>query len=78
MQIFPVQYTECFSAENNKCPRYDTNHSGGEFHVMLKLWEIRGTHSLLSLKGILCPGVVALDRVISMGEIELNRVTEFF
>ena len=37
---------------------------------MLEIWEIRCL--LPSLLGPLWPGVVAPDRVISMGQIELN------
>ena len=39
---------------------------------MLEVWGIWGTPSLLSLSGQLWPGVVAPDRVLSMGGIELN------
>ena len=38
--------------------------------VMLELWRIRSTPSFLSLQGPLCSGVVAPDRVLSMGQIE--------
>ena len=41
---------------------------------MLELWEMWSTSSLPSLPGLLCPRVVALDRVLSMGQIELNCV----
>ena len=41
---------------------------------MLELWEIRSTLSLPSLTGPLIPGVVAYDKVLSMGQIELNCV----
>ena len=36
----------------NKCPVYDTKQSDGEAPVMLELWEIRSTSSLLLLP---CP-----------------------
>ena len=39
---------------------------------MQELWEMRSTPSLPSLPGPLWPRVVAPDRVISMGQIELN------
>ena len=39
---------------------------------ILKLWGMWITPSLLSLPGPLWPGVVAPDRVLSMGEIKLN------
>ena len=41
---------------------------------MLELWEIRSTPSLPLLPGPLWPGVVAPDRVPSMGQIVLNCV----
>ena len=39
---------------------------------MLEIWLMRSTPSLASLPGSLLPGVVAPDRVLSMGQIELN------
>ena len=39
---------------------------------MLELWGMRNTPSLPSLPGPLWAGVVAPDRVVSMGQIELN------
>ena len=41
---------------------------------MLELWEMRSIPSLPSLPGPLWPEVVAPDRVLSMGQIELNCV----
>ena len=41
---------------------------------MLELWGMQSTPSLPSLPGPLWPGVVALDRVLSMSQIELNCV----
>ena len=41
---------------------------------MLELWEMRSTPSLPSLPGPLWPGVVALARVLSLGQIEQNWV----
>ena len=73
-----VEYTDCFFAEGktstNECPGYDTKQSDGEVPVMQDFWGIQSTHSLLSLPGPHWPGVVAPDRVISMGLIELNCV----
>ena len=40
---------------------------------MLELWGMRSTPSLPSLRSPLWPEVVAPDRVLSMGQIELNR-----
>ena len=41
---------------------------------MLELWGMRSTLSLPWLPGLLWYGVVAYDRVLSMGQIELNGV----
>ena len=43
----------------------------GEAPVMLELWGMQSTPSLPLLPGILWPTVVAPDRVLSMGQIEL-------
>ena len=55
----------------NECPAYDTKQSDAEVPVMLKFWEMQSTPSLPLLLGPLWPEVVALDRVLSMGQIEL-------
>ena len=49
----------------NECPREDTKQSDGKFPGM------QSTFSLPSLPGPLWPGVVATDRILSMGQIEL-------
>ena len=41
---------------------------------MLELWKMQSTPALPSLSGSRWPGVVAPDRVLSMGQIELNCV----
>ena len=51
----------------NDCPRYDTKPSNGEVPVMLELWGMWSTPSLLSLAGPLWSEVVAPVRVLSMG-----------
>ena len=38
---------------------------------MLELWGMQSTPSLPSLQGPLWPGEVALDRLLSMGQIEM-------
>ena len=48
--------------------------SDGEVSVMLKLWGMQNTSLLTSLPGSLWPGVVAPDRALCMGQIELNCV----
>ena len=46
--------------------------SDGEASVMLEHWGMHSTPLLLSLPGPLWPGMVAPDRALSMGQIELN------
>ena len=53
------------------CPEYDTKPSDGEAPVILELWRMQNTSSLPSLPGPFWPGVVAPNRVLSMGQIEL-------
>ena len=54
---------------HKECPGYD-----GEVPVILELSGMQSTPSMPSLPGPLWPGVVAPDRVLSMGQIELNCV----
>ena len=58
----------------NRCLGYDTKQSDGEVLVMLELWRTRCTPPLPFLRGSPWPGMVAPDRVLSMGQIELNWV----
>ena len=73
-----VEYTDCTFAEEarppspHECPGYDTKQSDGEVPVMLELWGMQKTPSLLLLPGPLWPEVVAPDRALSMGKIELT------
>ena len=75
-----VEYTDCNSTEggkpprSNKCSGYDTKQSDGEVPVILELWEMRSTFSLPLLPGQLWPGVVAPDRILSIGQLELNCI----
>ena len=41
---------------------------------MLGLWGMQSTILLQSLPGLLWPRVVALERVLSMGQIELSHI----
>ena len=59
---------------SNECSGYDTKQSDGEVPVMLELWGMLSIPSLPSLPGPLWPGVVAPDRVLSMGQIELKCI----
>ena len=62
-----VEYTDCRGVRPipNKCRGYDTKQSDCEVPAMI--WGVRSTPSLPLLPGPLWPGVVALDRVLSMG-----------
>ena len=57
-----------------KCPGYDTKQSDSEVPVMLDFGGMWSTLLLPSLPGLLWPKVVVSDRVLSMGQIELNYV----
>ena len=50
---------------------YDTKQSDSEVPVMLELWGMRRTPSLPLLPALLWPGMVAPDRALSIGYIEL-------
>ena len=73
-----AEYTNCIYVQGqdfpNECPVYDTKQSDGEAPVMLELWGIQCTPLLPSLPCPLCSRVVAPDWVLSIGQIELNRV----
>ena len=58
----------------NESPGYDTKQYGDEVPVMLELWGIRITPSLPSLVGPLWAWVMTPDRILSIGQIELNCV----
>ena len=55
-------------------PGYDTKQSDGEIPVVLEPRGMQNTPSMPSLPVPLWPGVVAIDKVLSMGQIELNCV----
>ena len=63
---------EVRSAPTNECPGHDTKHSDSAVPVMLELWRKQSTPSFSSLPGRIWPRVVTPDRVLSMGQIELN------
>ena len=68
--FFPFFHTFCLFLiffYSFSCPGYDTKQSDGEVPVMLELWGIWKTLSLLSLPGPLWPCVVAPGRALSMG-----------
>ena len=72
-----VEYTDCISAEgfnSKECPGYDTKQSDGEGLVVLELWRMQSTLSLSSLPDLPWSKVVAPDRVLSIGQRELNWI----
>ena len=60
-----AEYTDCISA--NKCPGYDIKQSDGEAPVLQEFWVIPSTPLLPLLPDNLWPGVVAPDKVQSIG-----------
>ena len=59
---------------HNEFPVYDSKQSDVEVPVMLDVWGMGSTSSLPSLLGPLRPGVVGLDRVLSMVKKKLKCV----
>ena len=59
----------------NECPGYDTKQSDGKVPVMLELWGMRSTPSLLSLQGLFFLGVGEPDKGPIYG---LNRTQLWF
>ena len=55
----------------NESPAYDSKQSDVEVPVIQGLWGMQSTPSLPLLQDPLWPGVVALDRALYMGYIEL-------
>ena len=54
---------------SNECPAYNAKQSDGKTGVMLELLRMRRT---LLLPSLLVPLWTGYDRVISMGEIDVN------
>ena len=72
-----IEYTDAISAEGktpHECPRHDTELSEDNASVMLTLWGMWSIPSLPLLPGPFWVWVVAPERVLSMGHIELNWV----
>ena len=73
-----VEYTDFISADRsdspNECPGKAAKQSDNEARIMQTLWEMQNTPSLSPLPGPLWLGVVALNRVLSMGQIELFHI----
>ena len=53
----------------NEYPGNDTKQSDGEAPVMLKLWVMQRNPSLPSLPGVLSPGVVVPNKVLTIRQI---------
>ena len=68
------EYTDCISAVGKTPPSVldMTQQSDGKVPVMLEFWRMQSTPSKPSPSGPLGPGVVAPDRVLSRGRIELK------
>ena len=75
-----VENTNCISAEGHDLPHhqrvswYDTKQSDGDVSVILELWGMLSTTSLPLFPSPLGPGVLAPNKALSMGQIELNCV----
>ena len=64
-----VEYTDCKRVRPNKYPEYKIKSSDGEV-LALEILGMGSTPSFPLLPGLLLLGVVAPDRVLSMGQIE--------
>ncbi len=58
----------------NEYPGYDTKQFDDEVTVILELWGMRSTPSLPSLPSPLWSRVVAPNRALSMGQVEVNCI----
>ena len=61
-------------ASPNKCPGYDIKQSDGKVPVMLELWGMLSTPSSPSLPRQLWSEMIAPDKVLPIGQMELNCV----
>ena len=59
---------------SNERPIYDRKQSDDEVPVMLELWRMQINPSLPLLPGPLWSGVIASDRDLTMGQIDLNCI----
>ena len=71
LQNTPTAFLQRGKTPTNKCPGYDTKQSDGLAPVMMELWGMQSTPSLLSLPGQSWPVVVAPNRILFMGQIKL-------
>ena len=70
----PLHLCRGVSPSSNNCAEYDTTQPDGDVLVMLELWGMRSIPSLSSLLVLVWLGVVAPNRVLSIGQIELDSV----
>ena len=70
-QNTPAAFLQLGKTPPMSVPLYDTEQSDDEAPVMLELWGMQSTPSLLLHPGLLQLGVVAPDKVLSMGWIEV-------
>ena len=70
--LFPTfeLFISIFTQAPDECPGYDIKQSNGEAPA-LEIWGMWSTPSLPLLPGPLWLGVIAPDRILSMGQIEL-------
>ena len=57
---------------HNEWAGYDIKQSDGKVPVMPELWGMQSIPSLPSLPGLLWPGVVVPNEILSIGQMELN------
>ena len=69
----PTAFLQKGKTGHNKCPGHDLKSPDGEAPI-LELWRMCSTPSLPLLPGTLWAGVVALDKVLIMGKIELFEI----
>ena len=78
LSAWAVKYTDCIFAEGqelpNECPDFETKQSDYKAPVMQELWKMRITSLLSSLPGPLWARMDTSDRILCMGQIELNGV----
>ena len=73
-----AEYTDCISAEGirphpnpDEYHGYDTKLSDSKAPVILELWGMQSTPLLPSLQSSVWPGVIAIDKVLSLAQIEV-------
>ena len=70
-RIYQLHLCRSVRPHPSEGPRNDPKQSDGEALVMLELWRVRSTPLLPSLPGPLLSGVVAPDKVLLIGQMQL-------